>query len=136
MAALVHLGAVARITDWLFSDDTGVSSKTMAAVALGIRPSTLRNYGAGAPHDPADFGRCYRLVLTVPEILNAFPAIGMRVPVFAGILKNWDELCALYERDAPSGRSDDLYWRIKELRGDCAQRVRKFKVSEARNANR
>lgn len=118
MSALVHTGAVARLTDWLFADDTGVSSKTMAGIAMGVNPAVMRAYGIDAPHDPSDFGRCYRLVLAVPEIIDAFPEIGRRVPKFAGILKNWDELCGLYERDMPTGRSDDLYDRIKELRGE------------------
>jgi hypothetical protein len=116
MTALVHDGAVTHLIEWLFGDDTGISSKSMAAVALGVTKTGRREFGA--PHDPSDFGRCYRLVLAVPEIIDAFPAISKRVPVFTGILENWDELCALYERDLPTGRSNDLYNRIKELRGE------------------
>ena len=35
-----------------------------------------------------------------------------------GILENWDELCALHERESPSGRAPDLRNRMKELLGE------------------
>lgn len=117
MKPIVHPDAMMRLIEWLFADDTGVSSKSMAAIALGVPKRDC--FGYSAPHDPADFGRCYRLVLAVPEIIDAFPAIARRIPKFAGILKNWGELCALYERDKTTGRSDDLYDRIQELRGEA-----------------
>jgi hypothetical protein len=106
--------AVRKIANWLLSNDTGLSSETMAAIALG---ATAR-HGFNAPHDPADFGRCYRLVKAVPEVRLAFPRIAKKVKPFSGIIREWDALCALYERDLPTGRSDELYRRIKELRGD------------------
>lgn len=101
------------IAEWLVSDDCGVSSKTMAAIALGADKGRLN-----APHDPSDFGRCYRLVKKVPAIRTAFDRIGEIEPRFAGILLNWDELCSLYERDLHTGQSKELYLRIKALRGD------------------
>jgi hypothetical protein len=100
------------IGNWLIGGDTGISSETMAAIALGATK------GNDAPYDPSDFGRCYRLVKKVPEIREHFPRIAKKVKVFAGILREWDDLVRIYERDLPSGRSDELYRRIKELRGD------------------
>lgn len=116
MAFKINEEAAQRLVQWLFAGDTGVSSKTMAAIALGVTKGD--SFGNDAPHDPPDFGRCYRLVLAVPEIIDVFPEIGQRVPTFAGILEHWDELCALYERDLPKGSSEELYERIKQLRGD------------------
>lgn len=116
MRSLVHQEAAYRIIQWLFNENTGISSETMAAIALGTKRGD--SFGQDAPHDPSDFGRCYRLVLAVPEIIDVFPVIAKSVPKFAGILKHWDELCALYERDLPTGKSTDLYNIIKELRGD------------------
>lgn len=105
---------IKRLAEWLVSNDTGISSKTMAAIALGAKKSRFN-----APYDPSDFGRCYRLVQKVPAIRNAFDRIGELEPRFAGILLNWDELCSLYERDLHTGQSKELYRRIKELRGDA-----------------
>ncbi|WP_124485602.1 MULTISPECIES: hypothetical protein [unclassified Burkholderia] len=105
---------MSQIGNWLVSHDTGLSSETMAAIALG----TTKRRGLHAPHDPGDFGRCYRLVKAVPEVRNAFPRIAKMVKPFAGIVREWDALCEIYERDLPTGRSDELYRRIKELRGD------------------
>ncbi len=108
---------IKAIGQWIADKDTGISSETMVAIALGAKKTKSSRFNA--PHDPSDFGRCYRLVKAVPEMKTQFDRIGKAVPTFKLILKNWDELCELYERDLPSGKSDDLYKRIKELRGDC-----------------
>ena len=115
MSAPVALtpAALSRLGNWLVSNDTGLSSETMAAVALGA--TTLKNMNA--PHDAADFGRCYRLVKAVPEIRASFPRLARRCKAFAGILKEWDSLVAIYERDLKKGESPELYARIKHLRG-------------------
>lgn len=89
----------------------------MAAIALGAKKTAKTRFDA--PHDPSDFGRCLRLVHAVPEVRECFPRISRAVKPFAGILQNWDELVAIYERDKSKGRSNELYRRIKELRGDC-----------------
>jgi hypothetical protein len=73
-----------------------------------------------APHDPSDFGRCYRLVQIAPSIREDFDRIGKMVPQFAGILREWDALCAIYERDLSSGKSDELYKKIMQLRAITA----------------
>lgn len=102
---------------WLISGDTGISSETMAGIALGGTPSSTNWRGRGdAPYDPSDFGRCYRLVQSVPSIRDDFDRIAKAVPVFAGILREWDSLCAIYERDLPTGSSEELYRRIRDLR--------------------
>lgn len=103
-------GFVKKIANWLRSHDTGVSSETMAAIALGADEGYF-----DAPHDNSDFGRCYRLVKIVPEIRGSFSRISELVPQFKAILANWDELCSMYEKDK---WSKELYHRIKCLRGD------------------
>jgi hypothetical protein len=105
-----------RLGQWLLNGDTGISSGTMAAIALGA--TKVKKCHVDAPYDPADFGRCYRLVQKVPEIREHFPRIGKKVKVFAGILREWDDLVRLYERDKPKGESTELYNRIRTLRGD------------------
>ena|ERR1700693_5653270 len=113
----VHSEAAHRLIQWKFGDDTGVSSETLAAIALGVRRKSSFFHGEDCPHDSGDFGRCYRLVMHVPEILDVFPEIAKKVPSFKGILENWDELCLLYEQrgtDQDAGRQFLL--RLQELR--------------------
>ncbi len=106
-----------RLGTWLLSGDTGISSETMAGIALGGNPGVERlRSRCDAPHDPSAFGRCYRLVQAVPSIRDDFDRIGASVPAFAGILREWDNLCSIYVRDLPTGESTELYECIKTLR--------------------
>lgn len=118
MSKSLSTQAQSELGNWLINGDTGVSSQTMAAIALGATNLSSRGWNVDAPRDPSDFGRCYKLVQHVPEIREHFPRIGKKVKQFAGILANWDELVYLYERDKPKGESTELYNRIRELRGD------------------
>lgn len=60
-----------RELEWLLGHDTGISSLTICAVLSGkhgIAAEVARgHFGADIPHDPADFGRCYRLLQAIPE---------------------------------------------------------------------
>lgn len=117
-AAPLSPEAMRRLGNWLVGNDTGISSMTMAGIALGA-DAMDHGWGTDAPHDPSDFGRCYRLVKAVPEIRAAFPVIGARVPAFAGILENWDDLAQIYETALlRSGPEKVLFHRIQKLRGD------------------
>lgn len=107
----------AKIAVWLVSGDAGISSKTMAVLALGAADH-VNFIRLDAPHDPSDFGRCYRLVKLIPQIREFFALISIKVPTFAGIICEWDSLCNLYERDFAKGKSQELYERIQSLRGD------------------
>jgi hypothetical protein len=50
--------------EWLQGRDTGTSSVTICSVITGL-PSHHGHYDV--PHDPDDFGRCYRLLKLLPE---------------------------------------------------------------------
>ena len=104
---------LAAIGQWLASHHTGVSSKTMLAIALGANMGDF-----DAPYDEGDFLRCYRLVKIVPRIVDAFDRIGELCPPFAGILREWPELVRMHERAKRSDWNDQtlLYKRIRELR--------------------
>lgn len=56
---------VERVTAWLLSDDTGLSSRALAAHMLGVPMEGWR--GTFAPLDEADRGRCVRLLQRFPE---------------------------------------------------------------------
>ena len=51
-----------RANAWLLGDDTGMSSKMLAAHMLGLKPA--RNT---PPTDASDRGRCIRLLEIIPE---------------------------------------------------------------------
>lgn len=102
-----------KIIEWMASDDTGISSKTMAFIAAGV-PLRKIDYVSG-PLDAGDFGRCYRLLKRVPEIRDHFPEIARKVKSFKAIIKHWDELSALYEKEIGSGRYIETTQRIREL---------------------
>lgn len=108
-----------KVLQWQASGDVGVSSATMASIALGLDKPI---YGShfGAPHDPSDMLRCMKLVEAIPEIRNYFPAIASRVPAFKGIIDGWDDLVFVMNRECvgPRWRAPDAYKMIKELRGD------------------
>jgi hypothetical protein len=82
------------IVAWLNSDDTGQSSLYMAralAPAAGLNATV---YGIKSsdpwPHDPADIGRCVRLLDTVPELrphLHRLATDGTHGPVWNAIAK-------------------------------------------------
>lgn len=104
---------------WFSGADTGISSTTIAHV-LGGTPLRTR---ADVPYDPADFGRCVRLLDQMDaacrdrretpwrdrlwEVAECYPAWSQLVSV-------WAELEAMYESaDEDSGRA--LYDRIRAL---------------------
>ena len=86
-----------KVLQWQATGDVGVSSATMASIALGLDKPF---YGShfGAPHDPSDMLRCMKLLEAIPEIRDHFPAIAKRVPTFKGIIEQWDDLVELTKR--------------------------------------
>lgn len=75
-----------RVTDWLLTMNTGMSSKAMLNCALG-RPST-RDW----PHDPADFNRCLLLLAAVPEVRGSFADIRLLGPQWERLIDHWDQV--------------------------------------------
>jgi hypothetical protein len=98
---------------WIANGDTGTSSLTIWAVMMGRRSPHGR---FDAPHDPSDFGRCYRLLNVMPSWRARLGEVAARCKAFAPLVPHWDELTALYEEELPSGSAPKLYKRIKELR--------------------
>lgn len=88
---------VRSVAEWLLSGDTGISSKTIAAIALGIEKKD--GFGFDIPYDSADFGRCYRLLKAVPELRDYLPLVAEKCPKWRPLVEIWDELTRLYEQD-------------------------------------
>lgn len=104
--------------DWLLSCDTGVSSKTICAVMTGSK--IVGSFGPDVPHDPSDFGRCYRLLALFPEWLERLPEVAEQFPMWGPMVEAWGELTALYEEETKnaSGNAPKLYKRMQELIDD------------------
>ena len=61
-----------KVLQWQTKGSVGVSSATMASIALGLE----KNFYSGrfdAPRDPADLRRCMILVEDIPEVRDSFP---------------------------------------------------------------
>lgn len=122
----VQLGIIPRDTrdgdaeGWIGNGDTGTSSLTIWAVMMK-RVSPHGHFDI--PHDPDDFGRCYRLLKIMPSWRDRLPEVVARCKEWAPLVEHWDELTALYERDRPTGRCSDLYDRMCILRGEDPERV-------------
>lgn len=102
--------------EWWRCKDTGTSSKTIWLMMTG-RFHQHQSEPTGAPHDPDDFGRCYRLLKRFPEWRVQIVDMGF-VPGWEKLAENWGELEALYEEELPSGKCAKLYARMRELSGE------------------
>lgn len=97
--------------EWATSWDTGTSSMTIWKVMMG-KPLAQ---GTATPQDPADFGRCYRLLEAFPQ-WRARMGEMLRVAGWASLVTAWPTLEALYEKELPTGHAPKLYEEMKRLR--------------------
>ena len=101
---------------WLTNGDTGISSETIWYMLTGRgRPPAQR---FDVPHDPADFGRCYRLLRVMPAWRARLPEVAAAFPAWSPLVEAWDELTALYEQELPTRTAPKLYRRMQELIGE------------------
>lgn len=98
--------------EWIASWDTGTSSETIWSVMTN---HPVRRHGT--PRDPADFGRCYRLLEKFPDWRTHLPKVAERFPEWEPLVAAWPELTALYEEEIknPDGMAPKLYARMKQL---------------------
>lgn len=127
-------GLAFRLANWLVNNDTSVSCKFMAGVALngaGYRSKWPSLYTA--PSDAAELGRCVRLVTDVPEVRPAAFAILRGInPVWGVYVEQWDRLAATW-RVGDYNATTNL---LRELRAEAnAERgARNAEPSGARDA--
>lgn len=100
--------------EWMMGPDTGISSKTICAVMTGCDTTGI---WCDVPHDPADFGRCYRLLKSFPEWRGFMYQVAERFKEWGPLVAAWDELTALYEEELPTGKgkAPKLYARMQTL---------------------
>jgi hypothetical protein len=101
---------------WLASDDTGISSLTMAAVMYQDgRLRDAKNRWCH-PWDAGDFGRCHRFLEAVPGSRDLLPKMRDVSPVWAALVDRWDDITALYlEEKATGTKAPKCYALINEL---------------------
>lgn len=99
-----------RLLRWALIELHDIPSLTMASAAIGMAPADLRNGYFGAPKSIGEFGRCYELMMEVPELREVFPLIETACPEFKPVLDAWDELAGLFVSDRAA-----CYNRLREL---------------------
>jgi hypothetical protein len=69
------------------------------------------------PCDPADFGRCHRLLLLVPEWRKDLAKVAEIFPAWKPLVDNWPELERLYMKglESKDGKAHELYARMQVL---------------------
>lgn len=100
--------------EWHRSWDTGISSLVIYSVMEdALMPKT---YGKEFfPHDPADFGRCHRLLKVGDQYRERLHEVSDKYPQWEGFVDAWDELTALWEEESPSGKCPKLFERLQGL---------------------
>lgn len=113
--------------EWILSNDTGISSKTIWAVMMGAAVDPGQRCGFAShprsltydiPRDPADFGRCFRLLQLFPEWRSGIARMGEIFPKWKPMANHWDELEKLYNEERPSGTCPRLCERMRELEAE------------------
>jgi hypothetical protein len=105
--------------EWISGSDTGASSTALWRHMMGMDPSS-DCWGIAYPHDPDDFGRCYRLLLRVPAWRLRIGEMAQYAG-WSALAPKWDELTALWEAEAGgglhrrSGSAPKLYAAMREL---------------------
>lgn len=89
-----QLAQASKTIAWLVSNDTGLSSKYMASVLSEPRFYATIN----DPWDIWDFGRCYRLLRAVPEMVENFDRLATCPAPWPALHANWGRLESLYEK--------------------------------------
>lgn len=98
---------------WLKGRDTGISSCTIYAVMTNT-PTPMSCYDV--PHDPDDFGRCYRLLKLFPDWKARLPEVAQQFPIWAPLVREWDTLTAMYEAElASKDPAHPTYYFIQKL---------------------
>jgi hypothetical protein len=78
---------------WALGPDTGVSSKAIARGYLSQHPQPWHHM----PRDADDFGRCYRLVRSIPSCREGVSVNAQAGGAWRLLHEDWDKLCSLYE---------------------------------------
>ncbi|NTF18131.1 hypothetical protein G6L37_06910 [Agrobacterium rubi] len=96
-ARYASLSLEERANSWIVSGDVGQSSKTVWATMLGI---TLEDSEINHPHDPADIGRCLRLLSIMPEWQPRISELASLSPTWKALAERWADIRSSMETEA------------------------------------
>lgn len=113
-----HKSAGDAELEWLFGPDTGTSSLTIFSVLTEKNGAAVRARlrRPSEPLDPADFGRCRRLLLAFPEWRSRLSEVAAKHPTWMALVREWDRIDALYAEEEPSGMAPKCYALMQECR--------------------
>lgn len=104
-----------KVLEWQAKGEIGISSATMASVALGMEKNFYHCYFS-EPSDPSDLLRCMKLVDFIPEVKDSFREISKRCPQFRPIIDNWELLTSTLKREMAQGsKAPETYSLMKKL---------------------
>lgn len=137
------VGVSLRHFDWLFGRETGRSSCAVWRHMLYI-PQPDGGW-AEYPHDPADLGRCVRLLDCFPTWRSRMFEMAEYGAAWAALATHWSELEALYAEET-GGKGDRwsaprCYARMRELidaaerRDDASRGVLRVHLDPANPSN-
>ena len=86
--------------EWLATGQQGTSSLTIFQRLTGKKLTQTENH----PYDPDDLSRCRQLLDQVPEFRSRLGELAAISPVWAKLVAEWDDLCALMDSEAPEWR--------------------------------
>jgi hypothetical protein len=100
--------------EWARGRDTGISSGTIYAVITGHPPPCEYR---DVPHDPSDFGRCYRLLELFPQWKQRLGLVAAAYPAWKPFVREWDKLTQMYEKAmlTPKEPATEMYEFMKQM---------------------
>ncbi len=87
------------LDNWLRSHDTGISSKTMAAVLCGY---SYDNREWSHPWDNSDLGRCIRFLDAVPGTRERLHLMAEVSPKWKALVEHWPHMETIYHKNPTS----------------------------------
>ena len=91
-----------KLIKWFIEGD--VSRSAMSIV--GAFYEAMPEYGYVRPHDGSDFGRCIRLIETVPEMMDGVIELSRNFASWQALLENWEGLKLEHKTVIEKGVSD------------------------------
>jgi hypothetical protein len=106
------------LENWPESRDTGVSSATIFHVFAG---KSVYGQSRDVPHDPSDFGRCYRLLKLTAEYQwrERLCEVSDQYPAWLPFVREWNRLTEMWEEALKTGNCKTMYEFMQTLREEA-----------------
>lgn len=105
-----------KLVEWLAGYDTGLSSLAILAwMERDVSIAAMLHNHLRHPSDPADLGRCIRLMDIEPSYRQRIGEMAAVSPQWARLAAHWSELEALYYKADHQGRAEACYQMMRAL---------------------